>query len=246
MNNDKIKHSLKKLFLSYSAGVLDEHIKQAINDNTTYEDFLDRLLDDELVHRKQSRIKNRLRASTLKIIKTMDNFDFTHPKSINQQLVKSLFDLNFIKKKNNIIILGPPGVGKTHIASALVYSACLNDYKCRFTTAMNLINELTASLSDNSLIASMKRFISFDLLVIDELGYLPVDKQGSDLLFQIISNRYETGSIIVTSNRPFKQWGEIFNGDSTVAAAIIDRLVHHYELVKIEGGSYRVRGNAER
>lgn len=240
---DELKYNLKKLFLSYSAGVIDEHIAQAVKNNPAYEDFLCHLLDDELAHRKQSRIKNRLRVSTLRITKTMDSFDFTHPKSINQQLVKSLFDLNFIKEKTNVIILGPPGVGKTHIASALVYSGCLNDYKCRFTTAMNLINELNASLSDNSLLACMKRLISFDLLVIDELGYLPVDKQGSDLLFQIISNRYESGSIIITSNKPFKQWGDIFNGDTTVASAIIDRLVHHCEIIKIEGGSYRVKHN---
>ena len=164
---DKLKESLKKVFLSHSSIVIDEHIREAIDNNLTYENFLCQMLDDEIAYRKECRIKERLRRSTLKVNKTLDSFDFTHPMKINQQLVKSFFDLNFIKEKANIIILGPPGVGKTHIASALVFNGCLSDYKCRFITAMNLINELNASLSDNSFLACMKRFISFDLLVID-------------------------------------------------------------------------------
>jgi DNA replication protein DnaC len=136
--------------------------------------------------------------------------------------------------------MGVPGVGKSHLATALAYQACLDDFSCRFITAINLINELNASLSDNSFLKCLKRFSNYQLLVIDELGYLPVNKQGCDLFFQVISNRYELGSVIITTNRSFREWGEIFNNDPTLAGAIIDRLIHHCEVIKIEGGSYRV------
>ena len=243
MPNEKLKESLRKLLLSGSSRLIDTHISKAIENNLTYEDFLNDLLDEEIAYRREHRIKKLLKASTIKVIKTIDEFDFTFPAKINSHQVKSLFDLNFIKQKTNVILLGPSGVGKTYIASALTYAGCINDYRCRFTTAMNLINELNSSLSDNSMLRCMKKFIALDLLVIDELGYLPVDKQGTDLLFQIISNRYETGSVVITSNKPFKQWNEIFNGDVSLASAVIDRLVHHCEVIKIEGKSYRVKDN---
>lgn len=241
MPHENLKNQLKKLLLPCSAENIDKHIREATDNSITYEEFLSGILDEEIAGRKQRRIKRRLKASTLKVEKTIDNFDFNFPTKINKQLVKSLFDLQFIKENKNVVLLGPSGVGKTFIASALTYQACINDYKCRFSTAVNLINELNASVSDNSLLRRMNNLIGLDLLVIDELGYLPFNKQGTDLLFQIISNRYETGSVIITTNKPFKQWNEIFNGDVSLASAVIDRLVHHCEVIKIEGKSYRVK-----
>jgi len=235
-----LQEKLKKLFLAHSSKHLAEHFSKAQRNNQSYEQFLNDLLDDELAHRKQKRLNERIRQSRLKVIKTLDSYDFNYPKQINKQLTKALFNLNFIAEKRNVIFLGPPGVGKTHLASALCYQACLNDYKCLFTTAINLINELNASLSDNSFFKLMKRYTQVHLLVIDELGYLPVDKKGADLLFQITSNRYETGSVIITTNRPFKEWDRIFNNDATVASALIDRLAHHGIIIQIKGESYRM------
>ena len=240
MDTPILQEKLKKLFLAHSSKHLAEHFSKAQRNNQSYEQFLNDLLDDELAHRKQKRLNERIRQSRLKVIKTLDSYDFNFPKQINKQLTKALFNLNFIAEKRNVIFLGPPGVGKTHLASALCYHACLNDYKCLFTTAINLINELNASLSDNSFFKLMKRYTQVHLLVIDELGYLPVDKKGADLLFQIISNRYEIGSVIITTNRPFKEWDRIFNNDATVASALIDRLAHHGIIIQIKGESYRM------
>ena len=157
-----------------------------------------------------------------------------------------MFDLDFIERKENPIFMGPSGCGKTHLALALGYRACQSGYRVLFTTAVKLINQLNASLADASFLKCMKRFTRPDLVVIDELGYLPIDKNGADLLFQVITARYECGSIVLTTNLPFKDWARIFNDDASLASAAADRLVHHAEVITIEGCSYRVKSREKK
>ena len=159
--------------------------------------------------------------------------------------VKNLFHLEFIDKKANVIFLGGVGLGKTHLATAVGYAACLKGYSVLFTSAIDVINTLTAAQNAGMLKQELKKYTRPALLILDELGYLPIDKTGADLLFQVFSFRYEQGAMIITSNRAFKNWPEIFNNDSTLTSAILDRLLHHAETVVIEGKSFRMKDKIE-
>lgn len=238
---EKLKELLLTLRLNAMAEILEETLKKTQTDNLSAVDILSILASQEIAARQERLVKTRITQAKFPLIKTLDAFDFSFPKSINKSLILNLFDLHFVQEKQNVIIMGPPGTGKTHLALALGYQACLQGLKTCFTTAINLINILSASLADNSFLKSMKIFTSPRVLIIDELGFLPVDKQGAELLFQVISNRYECGSIVITTNRAFRDWGKILNEDNTLASAAIDRLVHHGTLVQIKGDSYRVK-----
>jgi len=215
-------------------------IESADKENLSHESFLTRLLSEECSAKFSRQIQCRVAQARFPAIKTADSFDFQHPASIPRQKVLGALELSFIDNAGGLVFIGPTGVGKTHLALAIGYKAATRGVRTLYTRAVDMINHLIASQADHSLHKAMKVYSSPALLVIDEVGYLPFDKQGSDHFFNVISSRYEKGSVVLTTNRPFKDWGKIFH-DNTVASAIIDRLVHHSEVIKIEGGSYRMK-----
>ena len=226
-----LTHSLK----NYLAA-----IETAAKENLSHQDFLCRLLSDESSAKFARQTQNRIIQARFPSLKTIDNFDFSHPTSIPRQEVLHAFDLSFLNGAGGLVFIGPTGIGKTHLAIALGYKAASTGIRTLYTRAVDMINHLIASQADHTLHKAMRIYSSPALLVIDEVGYLPFDKQGSDHFFNVISSRYEKGSVILTTNRPFKDWGKIFH-DNTVAAAIIDRLAHYSEVIKIEGPSYRIK-----
>jgi len=208
-------------------------------------DYLRRLLEGECRARQQRAVERRVLAARFPVIKTLDQFRWDWPKKVNELQVKNLFRLNFVEQKTNVILMGGVGLGKSHIATALGYEACQRGHAVLFTTAVDALNNLVAAQAAQRLKAELKRYLAPTVLVLDELGYLPLDKNGADLLFQIISQRYERGSLILTTNKAYKNWPEIFNHDAGITSAILDRVLHHAETVVIEGKSYRMKDQIE-
>jgi DNA replication protein DnaC len=211
-----------------------------------YIHYLSVLVELESNFKRQKAMERRITQAHFPVIKTLDKFQWTWPKTIPEALIKDLFRLQFIKKQENIIFLGGVGVGKTHLATALGYHAAVNGKKVLFTNAIDVINSLLLAKKAGRLKLEMARYVKPDVLILDELGYLPIDKAGADLLFQVISGRYEVASTLITSNRAFKNWPEIFNNDSTLTSALLDRVLHHAHTAVIEGKSYRMKDKAEK
>jgi DNA replication protein DnaC len=239
---ERLRENLRQLKLQKIAEIFPEAIRQATQSQTSFLEFLDHLVAQEAAYRHERMVKYRIAAAKLPFRKSLADYDFSWPKKINKQKVLDLFDLSFIERKSNAVFIGQTGLGKTHLLNALAHAACEANISTRFTTAIGMVNHLTASLADHSFIHKVKQYTRPGLLLIDELGYLPIDRKGADIIFQVVSDRYEQGSIVLTSNRPFKQWGTIMNQDNTLAAALIDRLGHHSEVIVIEGDSYRMKG----
>ena len=193
------------------------------------------------MRRKDHATQRRIQAARFPVIKTLEQFNWAWPKKINRPQVQNLFRLSFPKEKANVIFMGGVGLGKTHLATALAYEGCLAGYTVLHTTAIDIVNTLTAAQSANRLKSELKKYLSPQILQVDELGYLPIDKTGADLLFQVFSQRYETRSTIVTTNQAYKNWAKIFNNDATLTSAVLDRLLHHAETIIIEGKSFRMK-----
>jgi len=219
--------------------------QQAAQQSWTHPDYLCRLIDGQYQQRLQRTIQLRVKTARLPVLKTLEQFRWDWPKKINRLQVQNLFRLEFLAQKANVILLGAVGLGKTHLATALGYAACLEGHSVLFANAIDVINQLSAAHKKSALKNELKKYLRPRILILDELGYLPIDQHGADLLFQVISQRYERGSIVLTTNKPFKQWASIFNNDSTIASAVLDRLLHHAETVVIEGSSFRMKDQVE-
>jgi DNA replication protein DnaC len=236
---------LERLQLRYFLKHYPALVAQAARESWTHGRFLEQLVAGEAARRDAALVTRRVKAACLPGIKTLDGFDWSWPKKINRAQVQQLFRLEFLPQHGNVILLGGVGVGKTHLAIALAHTACLQGKTALFTSAVDIVNALAAAQATGGLKRELARLLKPTLLVIDELGYLPIDKFAADGLFQVISQRYERGSIVITTNRAFKQWPEIFNNDSTLTSALLDRLLHHAESVVIEGRSYRMRDQSD-
>lgn len=217
----------------------------AATNGWSHEEYFEHLVRGETDVRWDNAIQRRIRMARFPVIKTLDQFQWNWPEKLNQMQVKHLFRLGFITDKANAILLGGVGLGKTHLATAIGYEACLRGHSVLFTTAVDVINTLSAAQTAGQLKSCLKKYLKPALIILDELGYLPIDKRGADLLFQVISKRYENGAILITSNRAYKDWPTIFNNDATLTSAMLDRLLHHADTVVIEGKSYRMKEQVE-
>ena len=237
---EKLMTDLKNLRLPAMAEMLDSYAKQAASTSMSYVDFLGGLVSEEVSRKEQRSVQNRIKSARFPVLKSLDDFDYSFQPSIDKKKVEELSNLRFIDNKENILFLGPSGVGKTHLATSLGIRACESGYKVLFTTLNDMVSILMASIADNSFPSKLRQFVQPSLLIVDEFGYLPVSRDGANFLFQVVAKRYETGSIILTSNKSFADWGEVL-GDSVIAAAVLDRLLHHSTVFNIRGGSYRLR-----
>lgn len=207
-----------------------------------YLDFLEQALKDEAMARAERMRRMLTRLAGFPAIKTLDEFDFEFALGVPKALVLELGSLAFVERAENVVLLGPSGVGKTHLAVALGYRATQAGFRTRFIAAADLLMQLTTALRRNQLEETIKRITKpYKLLIIDEMGYLPMDREQANLLFQVVAKRYETGSLILTSNLPFGQWDQTFADDATLTAALLDRLLHHAHVVPISGDSYRLK-----
>jgi DNA replication protein DnaC len=207
---------------------------------SSYTGYLGRLVEEELLAQTERSVNWRLRKARFPTLKTIESFNYGFQPSVSEALIKELSELGFLDRTENIMLLGPPGVGKTHLAIGLGVKACTAHRRVRFVPAMELMDELVAAVVVHELTARLDVLSRLDLLIIDELGYLPMDKQRANLFFQLVSRCYEETALVITSNKAFNQWGEVF-GDAVIASAILDRLLHHSHIIAIQGESYRVR-----
>ena len=217
----------------------------AAEKHLSHVDYLARLVEGEAALRRDRSIARRIKMARFPVLKSLDEFDWNWPKKINRLQVQNLFRLSFIEDNANVVMVGGVGLGKTHLSIALGHAACLAGHSVLFASAIDIVNTLAAARKTGRLKEELKRYLRPSVLLVDELGYLPIDKTGADLLFQVISQRYERGSIILTTNRIYKEWAEIFNQDSTLTSAVLDRLLHHADTVRIEGKSYRMKDRIE-
>lgn len=235
-----LHEELQKMRLFYLAENLDQFISQSSKSNLAPKQLIQRIVELETIERQNRSTQNRLKAARIGKTKFMHDFDWSWPKEISRPIVDELMNGDFVRNNQNAVIAGPQGVGKTMIAKNIALTAISQGFNVLFTTASDLVIDLGAQESSAALQRRLKRYVRPNLLVIDELGYLSFDHRAADLLFEIVTKRYESGSIIITTNLAFKDWGNPFQGAGSVTP-LIDRLTHHCEIIKIDGDSFRTK-----
>ena len=240
---DRIESNLARLRLPRIREILEDVLSVAEKEDKSHLSFLDELLEEEVAHKEQRRVETALKISALPFIKSIDEFDFTFQPKLDRQKVMSLFDLTFVQQKGNVIFLGPPGVGKTHLAVSLAIKACQSGMSIYFTNMEDLIKKLRKD-HEAGKPGKGRSYYKSSLVVVDEVGYTPIDREECNYFFRFIANRYEKSSTIITSNKAFSDWAELFH-DPIIVTAILDRLLHHSVVINIKGNSYRLRGKVK-
>jgi DNA replication protein DnaC len=241
---DRLRAQLADLKMPGALEALDDILARIDGGHLKAADAIEALLGAQIALRNQRRLQAAMRSSRLPVVKTLADFDFSFQPALQREQIDSLHTLGFIERRENVIFLGPPGVGKTHLAISLAIAAAQSGRRVYYGTLADLITSLEEAQAAGHLSQRLKTLVFPSLLVVDELGYLPISRTGAMLFFQLMSRRYETASTVLTSNKGFEDWGEVF-GDDVLASALIDRLVHHCHIVNIRGNSFRMRQHAD-
>jgi len=235
-----LKENLKALNLSTMARGIEIYLRQATDSGIGYDEFLTELTAIELQYRSENRLTRRIRDAKFPLLKPVETFDLDEAPDLDRRLFRDLCGCGYIKEHRNVIFLGRTGAGKTHMATALGIEACKANYRTRFISCYGLVNELTEAREEKDLSRLIQRYSRYDLLILDELGYIPFTKEGSELLFQVLAERHERGSVMITTNLGFADWTRIF-GDPVITAALLDRLTHRAHIINCSWDSYRLK-----